>query len=270
MTRSPRITLNHAAAVCDQLSLRELDIVSTLRRVRMACTRQIQRLHFTAGTPLANARQCRQTLKHLSDLGVVMRLERTVGGVRAGSAGHIYSLSVVGQRLAGGKGPAGGQRVRPPWTPGRLFVRHALAVTEVYVGLSDRDRRGELALLDFQTEPTTWRRFVGGHGVVRTVKPDASATVARGEWEHSWLVEVDLGTESASALHRKLTLYREFYNSGRGRIDGVFPRVVILVSDEHRYEQVLDVVGRQPAAVWALFQVGYLDRATDVLSGAGS
>ncbi len=80
------------AGLADQLTEREWNILATLATLRMACTRQIETLHFTDASTLANARHARRVLAKLAMLGLVSRLERRVGGVRAGSAGYVWSL----------------------------------------------------------------------------------------------------------------------------------------------------------------------------------
>ena len=128
---TPRLTEHRLDQVLDRLGDRDRAIVATLAQLRLASGAQLQRLHFGEG----RSRQTRRELQRLHDLGVVMRLDRRIGGVRSGSSGHVYALDRAGQHLAGTGGPAGGQRRRRPWTPSTPFVAHALAVTELCVGL---------------------------------------------------------------------------------------------------------------------------------------
>jgi len=55
--------------------------------------RQIQRLHLPGGSPVTRARRTRALLQRLTELGVVVRLERTVGGVQPGSSAQVFGLS---------------------------------------------------------------------------------------------------------------------------------------------------------------------------------
>ena len=43
--------------------------------------------------------------------------------------------------------------------PGLAFVRHTLAVTELYVRLREAERAGTLELLEFEPEPECWRSY---------------------------------------------------------------------------------------------------------------
>jgi len=129
MTPRTRVTEAYLAGLAHELTPRELTLIQDLDRLRLASVKQLERLHFTAESPRANARQARRTLARLTDLRVLVRLERRVGGVRAGSRGSVYTLDVAGQRLASACGPAGGIRIRRPWTPGGAFIAHQLAVS---------------------------------------------------------------------------------------------------------------------------------------------
>lgn len=268
MTPRPRLTAGRLAALVEHLSERDLSIVITLARVRMASARQLERLHFDGPNPVTAARRCRRTLERLVSVGLLARLERRIGGERAGSAGFVYALGLAGQRLAGGVGPAGRGRVRRVWTPSFPFLAHLLAVTELYVQLVEADRAGRLELLDFATEPHCWRRFTGAGGEVVTLKPDAIVRTALGRYEDSRFVEVDRGSESPATLARKLDVYRAYWSSGREQAaHDVFPGVLVLVPDDRRLQVVVDVAARQPAQAWPLFQVARFDQAMEVFAG---
>lgn len=267
MSSRRRVTEAHVAQVEQTLSPRELAMVETLDRVRLASTKQLQRLHFTAGTELANARQVRRTLARLVQLRVLTRLERRVGGPMSGSSDYPYVLDVTGQRIASACGPAGGVRIRRPWTPGVSFLRHALAVTELYVQLVDAERTGALELIAFDAEPLSWRTFTGLGGARVVLKPDAFVRVGVGSYEHFFFVEVDRATQSGPTIGRKLTTYRRFWQSGREQARfGLFPKVLLLVPTEARKEALVEVAAKQPPDAWELFQVAPYDHALAVFT----
>ena len=215
--------------LAQQLTDQERAIVSTLARVRIADADQLGRLHFR---PDAD-RQRRRTLAKLVDLGVLTRLDRVIGGVRAGSLGFVYSLDVAGQRLADS---ANEQRRSRPWTPGLPFLEHSLEISGVYVRLVEAELAGRLELLDFTTEPRCWRAFTGRGGARLVLKPDAYVVIGAPEYEDRWFVEVDLGTESLPTIKRKFDLYTAYWQSGveQAYSDGTFPRVLWLVRRESR------------------------------------
>ena len=75
------------------LSDRDLQLLSFVFQVGVADARQLERLAFPAGpgTKITAARRARRSLARLVDDGLLNRLDRRVGGVRAGS-----TLPVVG------------------------------------------------------------------------------------------------------------------------------------------------------------------------------
>lgn len=272
MTTAPRATPRRLGQLESELTERDWAILMTLAKLRLACTRQIERLHFTQGSQLANARHARRVLANLADLRLVSRLERRVGGVRAGSAGYVWSLGVAGQRLLTQHGPAGGSKPQRPWTPNRNFLAHRLSISELYVELAEAERRGQLELLRFDAEPTAWRYFTGPHGSPVSLKPDAYLQVGIGEYLDSYFVEVDLATESPQVIARKATAYRSYWQTGREQAsgDGVFPLIAFLVPTLARANLVRDALRRQPADTQALFRVGLRTEAVRLLGSGGA
>jgi Replication-relaxation len=188
--------------------------------------------------------------------------------LRAGSAGYVYYLGPAGQRLVGywqGQGLIRG-RYRPE--PGGRYVRHRLAVSQLYVDAVGAARRGELELLDFASEPDCWRTYLDGFGGQHLLKPDAYVRVGLGAYEDRWFIEVDLATESRTVIARKLRAYLAYYRSGEEqRTAGVFPRVLLLANAEVRKAALVEVCTRLPAESWELFTVTTLDRFAVVVTG---
>src|SRR6266851_903019 len=89
------------------LSERDLAILRSVHHLHFLSATQLQRLHFpsTSHTPLGAVRSCRRVLARLVDCRALIRLERRIGGVRAGSASFVYSLGPVGQRLLADEAP---------------------------------------------------------------------------------------------------------------------------------------------------------------------
>lgn len=232
MTAATRTTPGRLALLAAETRPRDWAVLGSVARLRLVCTRQLERLHFTGSTPLANARSCRRHLARLRDQGLLVRLDRRIGGVRAGSAGYLWSLGAAGQHLLTRRGPAGGRQVRRPWTPSAPFVAHRLAVSELYVCLVEAQRAGGGELIRYQAEPDCWRCFTGSGGQAATLKPDAHVVTASGDYEHAWFIEVDLATESPAVLRRKCRTYLTYWRSGREQArTGLFPLVVFVVPD---------------------------------------
>lgn len=241
---------------CD-LTDRDWQIIAMLARVRVATSEQLEILYF----PRVTRRRAQQRLAVLTRRRVLARLPRVIGGVRAGSRGHVYALDAAGQRLAD---PGHGHRPRRPRPVGRAHLDHALAVAEVFVRVVLAGRSGELRLLRFVGEPGAWRSFHGAGGARVTLAPDAYLVTSVDGFEDHWFLEVDLGTESAATLSRKLAVYRGYWQSGTEQAAReVFPKVLWLVPDESRVGVLTKVISRQPPEARALFVVS---RAGDVVT----
>jgi hypothetical protein len=200
--RQPNVTRSWMARTSGQLSPRDMAILRTLGRLRLASGEQLHRIHFAQDSN----RNRRRVLRSLWERHLIARLDRRVGGYQAGSSSHLLTLDVAGQRLIDQE--QGRTRWRRPSTPGAPFVAHVLAVTELYTQLVEIDRQGKAELLDFDAEPLCWRRFASRSGGTATLKPDAFVRVGIGEYADSFFVEVDRGSESPSTLLAKMTGYR--------------------------------------------------------------
>jgi hypothetical protein len=261
-----RVTNAYVEWLAADLPERDLDLIGTLDRIRVATPSQLKRLHFTSGTEATNARQVWRRLRALTQLRVVCVLERRIGGGRGGSSQAVYALDTAGQRIASACGPAGGRRLRRPWTPGNQFLTHALAVTELYVELRERAGRGEL--LAFDAEPLCWRRFTGVGGAAVWLKPDAFVRWGAGKYEYASFVEVDRATASVPTVARKLDLYRRYWQHGREQERfGVFPRVVLLAPNEKRRAALTKAVTGQPTDSRPLYRVGLHEDAAKLVTG---
>jgi hypothetical protein len=245
-----QVTAAKLAGIEGRLSNHDRLVIDVLDRVRLATTEQLHRL-LTLAEPIT-LRRTQAKLAKLRSLRVIDRLDRNVGGVRAGSTGHVYALDTAGQRLASGCGPAGGRRLRRPWTPGLLFINHQLAVTELFVRLREAES-DKLTICDFDAEPLAWRTFIGPGGARVVLKPDAFLNLAvgdRGEFQDTYFIEVDQATQSLPAIKRKLAVYRRFYATGRDQERyGAFPQVLFLAPNEQRRGALADLIAHQPEEI---------------------
>lgn len=252
-----------------QLSVRDQAIVADVGRFRVLSGDQLRRLHFPVepGGSLAGAvRRSQRVLKRLVGLGVLVALERRVGGVRAGSAGYCYVLGYRGQRLV-----YPSKRARSEHTLGERFVYHAVDVAEVYVRLMDitREPTGDLVeLLSLETEPDCWRDYLLPSGSVQILKPDLFVAIGAGDHEHRWFVEVDRATESLSRVEHKCRLYLAYLRTGQEQAThGVFPKVLWTVPTDKRRRQLEGVFSRLPPPAERLFGVALHNEATNYIGG---
>jgi hypothetical protein len=270
MTR--RITVARLEALEQALGERERQIVRLVAALRLISHSQLAAvLQADAdwqASPASQARSIRRTLARLTADGLLERLDRRVGGLRAGSNGYIYYLGPVGQRLMAywnGDGLVRGRR-RPD--PSARYVDHRLAITGLYVDLIGAERMGVVELLSFDVEPDCWRHHVDRFGASSILKPDALARLGIGLFQDDWFIEVDLGTESSTVIARKAQAYWDYFQTGvEQEQHGVFPRVVFITNSEVRRQRIVDACLRLPAEAWELFAVTTLDKAIDLLSG---
>ncbi len=264
-----RLSAAGLLALAEAIPERERRIVETTGRLRLVAGKQLERLCLSEiGQAASRARAARRVLAGLSEQQILFRLERSIGGVRAGSAGHVYGLGPVGKRLIAYWQGEGLARVRTPHEPGSIFVRHTLAVAEMYVQLIEAERAGRFELVAFEAEPDCWRPLAGAYGRVETLKPDAFVRLGVGEFEERSFIEVDCGTEGRGALLRKCRRYLAYYQSGVEQAEsGVFPRVVFLTTNQARVRLLVDVCASLAPEHWQLFSVGTADKAMGLLSG---
>jgi hypothetical protein len=259
--RRTYVTRKALESIRSSLSVRQWAILSDVSRLGVVSGGQIQALHYSASE--AAKRQARSDLAALVHWQALGRLKRRIGGERAGSKGFTYSLGVAGQRLIN----PGRSRYRQPWTPGASYLGHALAVSQLYVELRQREAVPEAALAAFDTEPACWRTFAGVGGSRLILKPDAFVVMYVGDFEDHYFVEIDRDTEPTTRIGHKAKSYIRYLKSGREQAQtGVFPYVLWVAPDEHRAGLLIDTLSTLPADYWSPFLVTTADKAADLIA----
>lgn len=255
-----RLSANAVADIRSKLPERDLAVLNSLQELRLATTTQLQRLHFHDHASTGTARRVtRRILTRLINRNLVVRLERRIGGIKAGSAGYIYCLSPTGHRCLG---ETTRKRLHEPSTH---HVRHTLAITEVVTGLNETARALLLDELDIETEPTCWRTTSIDH--LPTLKPDLFVRLATSEIELSWFVEIDCNTESGNVLRRKLTAYTDYWRTGtEQRERGVFPRTLWVAPDRDRASFIAQIIETTPGLHPEMFEVTTTDNAVAIMT----
>lgn len=265
------LTTKRLLDIDGRLTERDREIATTVARLRLVSGTQLERLFFAhGGMPASRARLARSALARLTELGLLAKLARTVGGVRGGSGAFVYETGPAGERLLAYWRGEGIARARTAHEPGQRFVAHSLAITETYVRLVEAVRDGRIELLSFDTEPVAWRRYVGlgAHEVI--LKPDAFVRIGVGEFEDSWFIEVDLATESSTVLRRQARAYLAYLQTGREqRAHGVFPRVLWTVPDRARGELLQRVIESLGGEAERLFTITLDGLLLDTLAAPG-
>lgn len=248
-----------------ELSGRDRSIVDQVAELRLMTGRQVATVFFPSdeySSAIVAVRQANRALARLTEDRLLVRLERRIGGIHAGSASYIYGVGPVGERLLAREGAR--RRYREP---GARFVDHTLAVSQLVTDLVAGARLGEFAVLGMQPEPRCWREYSGTGGRV-VLRPDLYLAIGAAGYERRHFVEIDRSTEHLPALLRKCRLYEAYYRSGREQqAHGVAPRTCWVVPTDKRARALRTAIEHDRRLSQALFVVTTYERVLSVLSG---
>ncbi len=259
MTRRNYVTAKQLAAIDNDLTDIDRQVLGDVARFRLMSAKQLQLLHF--GTLPRHERRSRRTLVKLVDQSVLDRLPRRVGGRGKGSDSTLYRLGRAGRRLIGASSAAG-----PSWQPSATFAAHTLAIVDLYVEMRQTEQLGRLSVGQFSPEPGAWRQFTWKMKPV-TLKPDAFARINVDDVSWQYFIEVDRGTESSKVIARKCQTYLDYLDTRPP--DETFPAVLFLVDSQRSYHspdsddrvrQIEAVVADQAEPAAQLFVVRRRDR----------
>jgi hypothetical protein len=247
-----RVTDASVRRLTGQLTPIDYCVLEALKTIHIATGAQLRRLYW-ADTDTGK-RLARHRLAKLTKLRLIARLDRRIGGVRAGSDGYTYALDVAGLRVVA-DGTAIGRQRRPS-TPGDRYLVHALAVTDRFVDITELESAHAFEVLAFEAEPASWRTYSTEHGRQLTIKPDAFILVADDQWEHSWFIEVDRATEHRPTILRKAADYIRYWQSGVEQAAAdVFPQVLWVTPDKTRADRLTDWLHSLDRSTADIFQV---------------
>lgn len=252
--------------ISSRLSERDWQILGTIRAFRFLTTRQLARQHFGLGDPDAVIpRSANSALQRLRDLGLLINLERRIGGVRAGSGGHVWQITDLANRLlVDHLSEDAGPRIRPS-EPSTTFLDHTLAIAELVITLQSTSRHG-VEIERLQLEPDCWRTYLGAAGETRTLKPDLASTSQTDGYTDFYFWEVDRATEAPNRVVRKCLQYQQYRNTGaEQRAHGLFPAVVWVVPNKRRHDQLDRRLAAEPDVDQRLFTVIELDQVVQLV-----
>lgn len=276
---------NDIASLIESLSERDLAILESLRTHRALTTVLIRRLHFPIGgepreagtgkshaTEMAAAVATIRVLTRLESRRLITRLQRRIGGVRAGSTGIVWQLGAAGERLL--RAQHGDPARRRYSEPSPAFIAHTLAAAGLAIQLQELARQGAIELLRLEAEPEAWRTFLSAHGARQWLKPDLFAITADGDYENHVFIEADNATEHMPVIVRKALQYQQYANTGIHQQEhGLFPAVVWVVPGKKRQAAVRAALTSeqrlQSLATAEVFQVVTTEEFPGFITGAG-
>ncbi|MFT4011302.1 MAG: replication-relaxation family protein [Nocardioidaceae bacterium] len=261
---TPRRTgARQLAQLADRLSDRDRQVLRLVGEHRFLTTHQLQQFCFLDHQSLATAsRVTRRVVSRLDRNGLLVALDRRVGGYRAGSAATIWRLSAAGRRLLGIDGKRGAN------APSERFLKHCLAIGDVHVLLDQHRRIEAIEGVAVEVEPASWRRYQGAAGEPRWLQPDLYAEITTTDFLDRHFIEVDLGTESLPTLLKKCQQYEEYRRSGVEQArHGSFPLVVWLFLTEDRARALAGAVRRSLKLTDAMFRYATPSTLTQILAG---
>lgn len=255
-------------ALAERLSERDLAVLGSLRTHRLLTTAHIRRLHFAHGHASLGAASgaTMRVLTRLEGHGLIARLGRRIGGVRAGSSGITWQLASTGERLL--RRLHGDTKRRRYVEPSALFVKHTLLKAELAVQLHELADDGVIELLSLEAEPACWRSFVSPHGTFEWLKTDVYAVTANGEFEDHWFLEADRETEHPPDVVRKAKVYQRYAATGAHQAHhGLFPAVAWVVPTPARQAALQAALSADGGAQPNLFRVVTVERFRDLIAG---
>ncbi|MDQ3150666.1 MAG: replication-relaxation family protein [Actinomycetota bacterium] len=261
-----RVRAALVVGLAEQLTEREWQIIDTVNRLRLATGRQLERLHFTELSGKSRSVVRSRVLKRLVGWQVLAPLPRRVGGGLRGSGQLAYALDTAGERLLLLRRNLrkDDERIRRPGQPGERFVKHTLAVSELYVSLVERSRLDGYRVDEFLAEPAAWWL----NGVGGWMKPDAYVALSIADVTDHWWIEVDLATEAVPTLRGKFLAYIDFVGRGQLGPSDIVPRVLVTVPTEYRHQTMTHVVAGLPSPADQLLSVALHEAAVEALTAA--
>jgi hypothetical protein len=263
-----RVRQHHVDWIDDRLSGRDRAIMATVGRLRLVSGAQLERVHFAELSEDSRARDRRRVLSRLCDWRVLTSLQRRIGGVRAGSAVLVFALDSAGQMLAPRSYDQADRatKVRRSHTPRVVWLKHTLAISELYVTLVEYARARDFDFQAFVTEPACW----WPNGLGGWLRDDAYFRLAASSYSDAWWLEQDMyrldqHSEDLTSIRRKLLTYLDFVERGQLGPHGIVPRVLINVTDAKRQAAILGVIERLPHPASKLFHVTTHDQAVSYL-----
>lgn len=246
--RRPAVRPEEVFLLSQTLTERDWKILETVNRLRLVTAKQIERMHFSDLKESSRPVVRRRVLKRLSDTHAIIALPRRIGGDRHGSEQKMFALDAAGAQLIEQRYNWKEPLSRNLSVPGAMFYRHRIAVSELFVRLTEAHRQSNDSLVvdDFQAEPACWWPYtyaeIRGRKRVpeKFLKPDAFvlASLKGSKYVTAFWVEVDLGSEPIWRVRDKVKLYAQFKKSNQLGPRGIMPAILVTTHTERRRDAI--------------------------------
>jgi hypothetical protein len=265
---SPTQTLDMAA----RLSERDWQILASVKAFKYLTTRQLSRQHFGLKAAVGTIpRHANRALARLRALGLLVNLQRRIGGVRAGSGGYIWQVTDLAYRLLAFHFGEPIDTRKRTYEPGTTFLDHTLAIAEVVITLQEATVGGEVRLKRIQLEPESWRSYLGSAAETAWLKPDLAAITTTAGYEDHWFFEVDRATEPPGRIVKKCLQYQDYRRTDREQNKyGLFPAVTWVVPNERRQGQLQHRLKEAPVIDQGLFTIVMPNQLAQLVGGGAS
>lgn len=287
-------TATTLAALRERLTPRDMQIISFIEQAHCAFTHQLTRLFFTsASTEQAASKACRRNMQKLLEYKLVNKLDRKIGGYRAGSNANIWYLTDAGYKLLDLEDPDTPLKRRRFLEPSAITLRHRLTSVECYIQMVELERKvqlggkvqpgGEAQLEKVQSagkaqaeeagdddiissttsfnirkvefEPKSWKQYLYDNKN-KYLRPDLFMSIEKDGYEYLYFIEIDLASESMTDIIRQCESYHDCYNSRAMQNEyDIFPIVLWIVPDEKRKERFVKVLKEQYERTNHLFTI---------------
>ena len=246
-----------ALELAARLSERDWQVLASVKAFKYLTTRQLSRQHFGLKTAINTIpRHANGALARLRSLGLLVNLQRRIGGVRAGSGGHIWQVTDQAHRLLAFHFGEPIETRKRMYEPGTTFLDHTLAIAEVVITLQEATVDGKVRLKRIQLEPESWRSYLGSAAETTWLKPDLAAITTTGGYEDHWFFEVDRASEPPGRIVKKCLQYQDYQRTDREQDKyGLFPAVTWVVPNERRQGQLQHRLKEEPTIDPRLFTI---------------
>ena len=241
----PRLTIAQLESIRSDLTDRDKRILLFMRNLHYMKTDQVRRVFYPleeGKTPLSRTVSTSKNLNRLKGLGLISHLEKRAGGIKSGAKGLIWHITEAGARLLYLGTDMQNARKRQ-LEPSPTFLRHTIAVTETFVQVVEICRDDPVTKLSrIEVEPDCWRDYQKS-GKSISLRPDLYVKTTTGEYFDHIFIEVDLDTESPSAIVEKCRRYLEYYQTGKEqKAYGAFPLVLWIAPDVKRKDRMKEAI----------------------------